>query len=113
MFYLLYFFIICILFELLKMTDTNAGPIATLTRESWLRSFMDHCNQSTRLKNNGSNFADWEASLRNAAIADGKLKYVVEPIPADPGTRTGIQREAHDDFVREAGAIKNVLIYAM
>ena len=94
------------------MTETS-GPAATLTKESWLRSFMDHINQSTRLKNDGSNFADWEASLRNAAIADGKLRFLVEPMPAEPTARTGAQRTAYDEFAREAGAIKNVLIYAM
>ncbi|XP_074302645.1 uncharacterized protein LOC141634317 [Silene latifolia] len=49
-------------------------PSATLDRESWLKVFMDNMNQFTRLKNDGSNFADWEASLRNAATADGKLR---------------------------------------
>ena len=69
--------------------NVNAGPSATLARESWLRSFMDHINQTTRLKSNGSNFADWEAALRNAAIADGKLKYLVEPNCSD-GQRTNV-----------------------
>ena len=89
-------------------------PSATLDRESWLRSFMDRINQSTRLKNDGSNFADWEAALRNAAIADGKLKYLTEPVPAAPGPGAGANEVlAHSDFVMEAGAIKNVLIFAM
>ncbi|KAL9230639.1 hypothetical protein vseg_005966 [Gypsophila vaccaria] len=101
------------------MTDNNnnavPGPSATLTRESWLRSFMDHVSYhaNSRLKNDGSNFTDWEAALKNAAVADGKLKYLVEPIPAEPSSRTGALRNSYDEFVREAGAIKNVLIYAM
>ncbi|KAL9247534.1 hypothetical protein vseg_020958 [Gypsophila vaccaria] len=76
---------------------------------------MDHVsyNQNSRLKNDGSNFTDWEAALRNAAIADDKLKYLVKPIPAEPSSRTGAQQASYDEFVREAGAIKNVLIYAM
>ncbi|KAL9237097.1 hypothetical protein vseg_011685 [Gypsophila vaccaria] len=69
--------------------NANPGPSATLIRESWLRSFMDHVsyNQNSRLKNNGKNITDWEVALRNAAIADGKLKYPFEPIPAKPSSR--------------------------
>ena len=100
------------------MTETPtqySGPATTLNKESWLHNFMDHVsyNQNSRLKNDGSNFTDWEAALRNAAVADGKLKYLVEPIPAEPSARTGALRTAYDEFVREPGAIKNVLIYAM
>ena len=75
---------------------------------------MDNMNQSTRLKNDGSNFADWEAALRNAAIADGKLDYLTKPIPPFPGPNAGANELlAHGDFIMEAGAIKNVLIFAM
>jgi len=89
-------------------------PSATLDRESWLRSFMDRINPSTRLKNDRSNFSDWEAALRNAAVADGKLRYLTQPIPPAPGPEAGVNdRLAYDDFIMEAGAIKNVLIFAM
>jgi hypothetical protein len=89
-------------------------PSATLDRESWLRAFMDRLTPSTRLKNDGSNFSDWEAALRNAAIADGKLKFLTEPIPAPPGPGAGANQQiTYDDFVMEAGALKNVLIFAM
>ncbi|KAL9237135.1 hypothetical protein vseg_011721 [Gypsophila vaccaria] len=77
------------------MTDNNNiatwGPSATLTQESWLRSFMDHVSyhSNSRFKNDGSNFTDWEAALKNVAVADGKLKYLIEPIPAEPSSRTG------------------------
>jgi len=94
---------------------TNAPmPSATLDRESWLRSFMDHINQSTRLKNDGSNFTDLEAALRNAAVADGKLRYLTEPEPPAPGPGASANEVlAHKDFIMEAGALKNVLIFAM
>ena len=75
---------------------------------------MNQMNQSTRLKNDGSNFADWEAALRNAAAADGKLKYLIEPIPPNPGpTARANEIAKFNDFCMEAGAIKNVLIFAM
>jgi len=94
--------------------NNDPMPSATLGRESWLRSFMDHMNQSTRLKNDGSNFADWEAALRNAAIADGKLKYLTEPIPPNPGPNARANESlAYSDYIMEAGALKNVLIFAM
>ena len=86
-------------------------PSATLSRESWLRLFMD----KNSLKNDGSNFTDWEAALRNACVADGKLQYLTEPIPTEPGTgaRNAAARATYEEFIREAGAIKNVLIFAM
>ena len=34
-------------------------------------------------------------------------------MPAEPTARTGAQRNSYDEFAREAGAIKNVLIFAM
>jgi len=89
-------------------------PSATLDRESWLRTFMSSINQSTRLKNNGSNFQDWEAALRNAAIADGKLKYLTQPEPPAPAPDAAANEIlAYKDFLMEAGALKNVLIFAM
>ncbi|KAL9243930.1 hypothetical protein vseg_017762 [Gypsophila vaccaria] len=101
------------------MTNNNTYAVpsqsATLTRESWFRSFMDHVSyhDNSRIKNDGTNFTDWEAALKNAAVVDGKLKYLIEPIPAEPSSRTKALRNSYDEFVREAGAIKNVLIYAM
>ena len=45
-------------------------------------------------------------ALRNAAIADGKLRYLLEPIPVAPGPEGGAnQKVIYDDFVMEAGAI--------
>jgi hypothetical protein len=66
------------------------------------------------LKEDGSNFLDWEASLRNAAIADGKLRFLVDPPPAEPSSRaTAAVKSSYDEYMRESYAIKNVLIYAM
>ena len=86
------------------------NTIATIPRKSWLRQFMDKCC----LKNDGSNFSNWEANLRNAATADGKLRYLTEVPPAEPTARsTAAARTAYDEFLREAGSMKNVLIWTM
>ena len=66
---------------------------AKLSKESWLRSFMEKVS----LKDDGSNFFDWEANLRNAAQADGKLKFLTEPNPLEPGARaTPAQRASYE-----------------
>ena len=86
------------------------APSAPLPREAWLRAFMDKVS----LKEDGSNFLDWKAALRNAAIADGKLRYLTDPAPPEPTTRTtAAVRASYDDYQRESCAIKNVLIYSM
>ena len=83
---------------------------ATLSKDSWLRSFMEKVS----LKDDGSNFVDWEANLRNVAQADGKLKFLTEPNPLEPGARaTPAQRASYEEHMKEAYAVKNVLIFAM
>ena len=68
----------------------------------------------SRLKSDGSNFGDWEAAVRNAAVADGKLIYLIEPLPPKPTPNAGANELLkYSDFVMEAGAVKNVLIFAM
>ena len=66
------------------------------------------------LKDDGSNFVDWDAQLRSAAISDGKLRYLVDPPPSEPGARaTAAARTSFDEYERESNAIKNVLIYSI
>ena len=59
------------------MDSTSSTPptSAPLPKEAWLRAFMDKVS----LKEDGSNFLDWEAGLRNATIADGRLRFLVDP----------------------------------
>jgi len=66
------------------------------------------------LKEDGSNISDWEAQLKNSAEANGKLKFLTEPLPVEPPARATAQiRASYDEHLREACAIKNVLIFAM
>ena len=66
------------------------------------------------LKEDGSNFNDWESILRSAAISDGKLRYLVDPSPPEPGARAAATvRASYDEYERESNALKNVLIYSM
>ena len=61
-----------------------------------------------------SNFNDWDAGLRNAAIADGKLRYLVDPPPPEPTARaTTVVRSSYDEYMKESCAVKNVLIYSI
>ena len=88
----------------------SSSTSAPLSKDSWLRSFME----KVCLKDDGSNFVEWEANLRNAAQADGKLKFLTEPNPLEPGARaTAAQRASYEEHMREACAVKNVLIFAM
>jgi len=66
------------------------------------------------LRDDGSNFVDLDAQLRSVAISDGKLRYLVDPPPAEPGARaTAAARTSFDEYERESNAIKNVLIYSI
>ena len=94
------------------MASTSTPPTSSTpsNQNVSLRAFMDKVS----LKEDGSNYSDWEALLKSAAIADGKLRYLIDPAPAEPGTRaTAAVREAYDDYLRESCAIKNVLIFTM
>ena len=67
-----------------------------------------------RLDKDGANFTVWEANLRNSATADGKLKYLTEPMPQEPGARaTAAQRASYEEYKRESFGVKNVLIFTM
>jgi len=93
-----------------KMSTSTPSMSAPLSRDSWLRAFMDRVS----LRDDGSNFVDWDAQLRSAAISDGKLRYLVDPPPAEPGARaTAAARTSFDEYERESNAIKNVLIYSI
>jgi len=92
------------------MSTSTPSMSAPLSRDSWLRAFMDRVS----LRDDGSNFVDWDAQLRSAAISDGKLRYLVDPPPAEPGARaTAAARTSFDEYERESNAIKNVLIYSI
>jgi len=52
--------------------------------------------------------------LRLAAEGDNKLKYLTEPPPPNPPTRsTPAQREAYETYQKESAGLKNVLIFSM
>ena len=87
--------------------NQNQTPVS---RDSWLRSFMDKfC-----LKEDGTNFADWEMNLRLAVQGDGKERFLTTPVPNVPALNANQNtRNSYYEFLREAGSLKNVLIFTM
>jgi len=66
------------------------------------------------LKDDGSNFSDWEMHLRLAAQADGKEQFLVTPVPPMPASdATQIIKDSYDVYLKESSSVKNVLIFAM
>ena len=59
--------------------NANQGN-APVSKDSWLRSFMDKFS----LKEDGSNFADWEMNFRLAIQGDGKERFLTTPVPNSP-----------------------------
>ncbi|XP_074283465.1 uncharacterized protein LOC141608013 [Silene latifolia] len=68
------------------MASSSQTPTipSTIPNDSWLRSFM----HKYTLNVNGSDFKDWEEQLSLAAAGDGKLRYLVDPSPPLPNTRS-------------------------
>ena len=92
------------------MASSSSNNSTVVSKDSWLRSFMD--KQS--LKEDGSNFADWEMTLKMAAQGDGKERFLVDPVPPTPAINASLAvKNAHAEFLRESGGIKNILIFAM
>ena len=57
---------------------------SSTTNTSWLRTFMD----KNFLKDDGSNFHEWESNLRLAVEADGKQEYIYQTPPPPPDLHT-------------------------
>ena len=77
---------------------------------SWLRTFMD----KNFLKEDGSNFHEWESNLRLAVEADGKQEFIFQPPPTPPDLHSnGNVVEAFKAYKQESLGIKNVLIFSM
>ena len=82
---------------MVSSTETPRSNTVPLNRDSWLRAFMDKIS----LKEDGSNFLDWESILRSAAISDGKLRYLEDPSPPVPSARaTSAVQNAYDEYER-------------
>ena len=106
----IYFLMFSFVDYIIMSSTTTPPPSAPLSKEAWLRAFMDRVS----LKEDGSNFIDWEAGLRSAAISDGKLRYLVDPPPPKPtSTSTDTVRTAYDEYERESCTLRNVLLYSM
>ncbi|XP_074300553.1 uncharacterized protein LOC141631831 [Silene latifolia] len=71
---------------------------------------MDKCI----LKDDGSNFVEWESTIKSAAVSDNVLRCLVETPPSEPGPRaTTAVRTAYDDNMKLSNDVKNVLIWSM
>ena len=89
--------------------NANRGN-APVSKDSWLRSFMDKFS----LKEDGSNYADWEMNFRLAIQGDGKEQFLTTSVPDAPASNASANvRNSYYEFLRESGSIKNVLIFAM
>ncbi|XP_074305483.1 uncharacterized protein LOC141640677 [Silene latifolia] len=92
------------------MTSSTTPSTTPLGKDSWLRSVMDKCT----LKDDGSNFIEWESNIKSAALSDNVLAYLTDAPPIEPGPRaSSAMRTAYDDYMRKSNDIKNVLIWSM
>ncbi|XP_074277894.1 uncharacterized protein LOC141601505 [Silene latifolia] len=92
------------------MATSSTPSTTSLGKDSWLRSVMDKCI----LKDDGSNFLEWESNIKSAALSDNVLTYLTDAPPIEPGARaSSAVRTAHDDYVRMLNDIKNVLIWSI
>ncbi|XP_074311405.1 uncharacterized protein LOC141647197 [Silene latifolia] len=92
------------------MATSSTPSTTSLGKDSWLRSVMDKCI----LKDDGSNFLEWESNIKSAALSDNVLTYLTDAPPIEPGARaSSAVRTAYDDYVRMLNDIKNVLIWSI
>ncbi|XP_074266370.1 uncharacterized protein LOC141589437 [Silene latifolia] len=92
------------------MATSSTPSTTSLGKDSWLRSVMD----KYILKDDGSNFLEWESNIKSAALSDNVLTYLTDAPPIEPGARaSSAVRTAYDDYVRMLNDIKNVLIWSI
>ena len=93
-----------------SLQSVFSAPSELLIKETCFQTFMNNLF----LKEDGSNFLDWEANVRNAAMVDGKLRYLVDPPPPKPTSREALAvRFSYDEYQKESCVIKNVLTNTM
>ncbi|XP_074299944.1 uncharacterized protein LOC141631130 [Silene latifolia] len=89
------------------MVSSSTTPLG---KDSWLRSVMDKCT----LKDDGSNFVEWESTIKSAALSNNVIVHLTDPPPTEPGPRaTTVVRTAYDEYMRMSNDVKNVLIWSM
>ena len=80
--------------------------VMRVSRDSNIFAFMK-CNS---LKEDGSNFDEWERNLRLAVEADRKEKYIFMPPPPTPSARAPLEElKAYRKYNYTSESMKNVL----